>query len=215
LTAISAHGFDDCIDRPRHLAKEAAMKGSLVIAGCCAAVLSAGCGELASPGAPSAIRPDATSLRTTGSGGHSLNASALTSHAGGAVPFKGSLDGQYGTPAGAFPLIHESIVATGHATHLGSYTLRIDETVNLLEASATGTFTFTAANGDTVFGTFTGHAQLGPLVSIVEDASVLGGTGRFAGAEGSFSIDRVFDPVKRTTTGSFEGAISSPGAGTN
>ncbi len=135
-------------------------------------------------------------------------ASALARHEDGVVPFKGSLDGQYGAPGGAFPLITESIAATGHATHLGRYTLAIAETVNLLNATATGTFTFTAANGDTVYGNFTGHAQLGPLVAIVENATILGGTGRFAGAAGSFSINRLFDPVNRTTTGSFEGTIS-------
>ena len=116
--------------------------------------------------------------------------------------------GSTGTPTGAFPLINESILATGHATQLGRYTLAIAETVNLLEATATGTFTFTAANGDTVYGTFTGHADLGPPIVILEDATVLGGTGRFAGATGSFSISRLFNPVNRTTTGSFEGTIS-------
>ena len=74
---------------------------------------------------------------------------------------------------------------------------------------------FTAANGDTVSGTFTGHAQPGPLVSITEDATITAGTGRFAGATGSFVIDRVFDPATRTTTGSFEGSISSTGAGSD
>jgi len=190
------------------------MKGALVIAGCCAAVLSAGCGELAGPSSPSAARPDATSIGSATSGGLSGIPSALASD-GTVVPFKGNLDGQYGTPSGTFPLINESIVATGHATQLGRYTMNIAETVNLLEASATGTFTFTAANGDTVYGTFTGHAQLGPLVAIVEVANVLGGTGRFAGAAGSFSINRVFDPANRTTTGSFDGTLSSPGSGTN
>ena len=39
------------------------------------------------------------------------------------------------------------------------------------------------------------------------------GTGRFAGATGSFTVQRQFDPATGTTTGSFEGTISSPGAG--
>ena len=166
------------------------MKHSLVVAGCCAAVLVAGCRQFTSPAAPSVVRSDATPL----------------SSSAGIVPFNGSLEGQYGTPAGQFPLISESIVATGHATHLGHYRLDIAETVNLLQATATGTFTFTAANGDTLYGSYTGRAQLGPPVAILESASVLGGTGRFAGAEELHHQPPVRS-VKRTTTGSFEGTI--------
>jgi hypothetical protein len=129
------------------------------------------------------------------------------------LPFKGTLEGQYGTPAGQFPLIQEAIAATGQATHLGRYRLDIEETVNVLQATAIGIFTFTAANGDTIYGSYTGQAQLGPLVAIEENATILGGTGRFAGATGNFSIDRVFDPASRTTTGSFDGVIAFPGAG--
>ena len=184
------------------------MKGTLIVAGCCAAALSAGCRDSTSLAAPSAIRD--SPLSVPASGGR-VGTPDADRHASALVPFKGSLDGQYGTPSGEFPLISESIAATGDATHLGRYTLEIAETVNFLQATATGTFTFTAANGDTVSGSFTGHAQPGPLVAIVENATVLGGTGRFAGAVGSFSINRLFDPVNRTTTGSFEGTISSPG----
>jgi hypothetical protein len=127
------------------------------------------------------------------------------------IPFKGSLEGEYGEP-GEPPLITESITGRGHATHLGRYTLDILETVNVAEFSATGTFTFTAADGDQVRGDFVGRAQLGPLVTIVENATVRGGTGRFASARGTFVIDRVYDPVTRTTTGSFDGTISSAAA---
>jgi hypothetical protein len=95
---------------------------------------------------------------------------------------------------------------------LGHYALAVEETVDLLNASAVGTLVLTAANGDTVTGTFTGRAQPGPLVSITEEVTITGGTGRFAGASGSFVIDRVFDPAKRTTTGSFAGSISPTGA---
>lgn len=173
------------------------MRGSLVLAGFCAAVLSAACGQTTSPAGPSAVRSDVlSSARDTGP----------------VVPFKGRLEGRYGTPTGTFPIIHESIVATGEATQLGRYALEVAETVDLQQASATGSFTFTAADGDTVYGSYTGHAQLRPLVAIKEDATILGGTGRFDGATGHFTIDRLFDPVNLTTTGSFEGTISSPGA---
>jgi hypothetical protein len=189
------------------------MRGLLVSVGVCAAMLSAGCGGSPSPTGPSTVLPGTTSIGTTADVAATSSMEFIEPLTSKMVPFKGDLEGQYGTPAGEFPLIRESIHASGHATHLGRYTLDIAETVNLLQASATGTFTFIAANGDTLYGSFTGQAQPGPLVSIVENAAVVGGTGRFEGATGGFSINRVFDPVSRTTTGSFEGVISSPGAG--
>ena len=45
------------------------MRGSFVTVGIFAAVLSAGCSELVSPAAPSAVRADDPSLGTPGSGG--------------------------------------------------------------------------------------------------------------------------------------------------
>ena len=181
------------------------MRGSLASIGLCAA-LSVGCGQSVSPAAPSAVGAVGTSLADTMVDASRTARSVV--HTGAVMPFKGTLEGRYGAPAGQFPLISESIVATGEATLLGRYTLEIAETVNLLEATATGTFTFTAANGDTIHGTFTGQAQPGALVSITENATVVGGTGRFAGATGSFSIHRLFDPVNRTTTGTLDGSIS-------
>ena len=80
-----------------------------------------------------------------------------------------------------FPIFHESIAGEVHATHLGHYALAVEETVNFLNASAVGPLVLTAANGDTVTGTFTGHAQPGPLVAITEEMTITGGTGRFAG----------------------------------
>lgn len=188
------------------------MRGGCVIVALCAAALSIGCAGSSSPTAPTGAAPAAISLNGSMSALSVMGDSAKSSHAAALVPFKGSLEGKYGEPSGVFPIFHESIAGEGHATHLGGYTLAIDETVNLLNASAVGTLVLTAASGDTVTGTFTGHAQPGPLVAITEEVTITGGTGRFAGATGSFVIDRVFDPAKRTTTGSFAGSISSTGA---
>ncbi|MGI8980632.1 MAG: hypothetical protein ACR2FY_15495, partial [Pirellulaceae bacterium] len=78
-----------------------------------------------------------------------------------------------------------------------------------------GTFLFTAANGDTVFGTISGQATFTPpnVLSIVGTATITGGTGRFVGATGSFTVERLKNTVTGETIGVFEGTISSPGAG--
>ena len=46
---------------------------------------------------------------------------------------------------------------------------------------------------------------------IVETATITGGTGRFAGATGSFVCERLYDIAGGTTIGSFDGTISAPG----
>jgi hypothetical protein len=76
---------------------------------------------------------------------------------------------------------------------------------------AQGTATFVAANGDQLIASLTWAVQVGPIVSIVEQATITGGTGRFEGASGSFTIWREFNPAAGTTTGSFEGTVSAPG----
>ena len=141
--------------------------------------------------------------------------------AGEQVPFRGSLAGVF-TITDTFPIAHVSANLTGNATHLGRFTLALPHDVNLAATppAAIGTFVFIAANGDMVSGTFTGAVAsvAPPVVHVTETATITGGTGRFAGATGSFTITRSLvlgspDPATDlgTTSGSFDGSISSPG----
>ena len=54
-----------------------------------------------------------------------------------------------------------------------------------------GTLELVAANGDKIFATFTGLGTfINPTTaSVVEIATITGGTGRFAGATGTFTIN--------------------------
>src|SRR5262245_20067931 len=92
------------------VAREALMRGTFVIVGFCAALLSVGCGHTTSPTGPSVVRPDSLSPTVSASQAGAATQTA-PSHADGVVPFEGTLEGSYGTPAGEFPLIRESIVA--------------------------------------------------------------------------------------------------------
>lgn len=84
-----------------------------------------------------------------------------------------------------------SLSGAGHALHLGRINVEQDHCVNLLGpdplAFTDGRFTLTAANGDTVTGTYGGRLQpTGTPNLFAIDATFLitGGTGRFAGASG-------------------------------
>jgi hypothetical protein len=107
------------------------------------------------------------------------------------------------------------IAATGNATHLGHFTLDVPHVVNPVTRTAIGSYQFTAANGDTLTAEFTGRSMptdMPGVLYIEEMATITGGTGRFEGATGSFTVERLFDTVAGTTIGSFEGTISSHGS---
>ncbi len=130
------------------------------------------------------------------------------------VPFRGRLDGTVTVTVTTPPFASVLIEASGNATHLGHFTLEVPHHVNQATRVGAGTYMFTAANGDTLTADFTGLATLVQpgVLSIHETATITGGTGRFAGATGSFVADRTFYPATGVTFGSFEGTVSSPGA---
>jgi hypothetical protein len=139
--------------------------------------------------------------------------------AGDQVPLKGKLEGSH-TAVPVDPsnplILAVHLTASGNATHLGKFTYDFPHIVNrsVVPSTGVGSCTITAANGDQVFADVVGSATLvAPgVLHGVEHATITGGTGRFANASGSFTIDRVINQITLTTVGSFEGTISSPGA---
>ena len=134
--------------------------------------------------------------------------------AGEQVPFKGTLEGDVTVTPLDPPFVQVDVDATGNATHLGRFTLDIPHVVDRATRTAVGAYEFTAANGDKVYAEFTGLAtptEIPGVLYIEETATITGGTGRFAGATGSFTCERLFDTITGTTIGSFEGTISTPG----
>jgi len=130
------------------------------------------------------------------------------------VPFIGRLEGiETITPIDP-QFLSVLMKGTGDATQLGRFTLVHMETANLLTLKGIGSFAFIAANGDILTADFTSKASptTPGVLSIVETAFISGGTGRFAGATGHFTVTRSFDFATNLTAGSFEGTISSPGA---
>src|SRR5438270_9635879 len=130
------------------------------------------------------------------------------------VPFGGRLEGDVTvTPITPPLIVAVDISADGNANHLGQFTVSIPHVVNRGTRTAEGSYLFTAANGDTLTADFTGQSSptdIPGVLYIEETATITGGAGRFAGATGSFLSERWFDTVNLTTSGSFEGTISSP-----
>lgn len=179
------------------------MKGSCAVPVLAVMLCFGGCNQ-ASPTSPSSVSP-----RLDLVGGNSAASSQAAE-----VPFKGRFAGTQSVTPLDPPFVSVNGSATGNATLLGLFTVEFPHTVNFVTRAGVGTYTFTAANGDTLTADFTGQAQgAPPLISIVEQATVTAGTGRFAEATGTFTVRRQFNQSSGATEGSFEGTISSVGAG--
>jgi hypothetical protein len=187
------------------------MHAALTSVGLVGVALFVGCSQPSTPTGPTS--PSSASLSIASSEANAAGAAVLSNNQD--VPFKGTLEGTATITPGTPPFLSVSIEGTGNATHLGRFTVEIPHVVNPTNRTSTGTYEFTAANGDTLTAGFTGQATLTApgVLSVVEIATVTGGTGRFADATGSFTVERLFNQVTGVTTGSFQGAITSPGAG--
>ena len=143
--------------------------------------------------------------------------------AGGGVPFKGTLEGVHVSRASLGPpFVFDRFAAEGQATHLGRFELVIEATVDFGSRPVTGsgTYTFTAANGDRLVADHTGFSALvvPGTVLITEHVRIdpSRSTGRFAGAQGTFTVERLADAatgVGGLTVGSFEGNLQWAGNG--
>ncbi len=112
-----------------------------------------------------------------------------------------------------FPIMSVNATGSGNATQLGQFTVTYQVAVNLLTVSGPGSIQFVAANGDSLFGQGSGQAAdtgTPGVFNIVETYTVTGGTGRFAGAGGSITLDRIVDTNTGVTSGTMSGSILLP-----
>jgi hypothetical protein len=107
--------------------------------------------------------------------------------------------------------------SSGHLSHLGAVTNTGVQTISLIGNTIrfTGTGTTVASNGDELFATFSGTATVSSTAASTTVNTITGGTGRFAGATGTFSVTSVSKPISTVgpietfaTTSTTEGSIS-------
>lgn len=139
------------------------------------------------------------------------------------VPFEGAFQGN---DAVAFPTLTQSI--TGIGTLVGEFSSTTVFT--LTRSGGTGPGHWVAANGDSIDTTVVASpvpvsmspcqvvgAQPGDKYDkVTQIHTITGGTGRFAGVQGSFTLTLYHDVVLRSdgthgTCGSYNGTITPPG----
>ena len=132
--------------------------------------------------------------------------------AGEQVPFRGRLEGIVATVTPLTPpFVAVTLEGEGNATQLGHFDVSSSLVANAADGTAVGTYEFTAANGDTLTADYTEYFAPTDVPGVFADvitATITGGTGRFAGATGSFVSYRAADHVTGIVTDTFEGTIS-------
>jgi hypothetical protein len=116
---------------------------------------------------------------------------AVPAFASDLVPFQAVIQTQP-TPTGSCGIgcLQLEIGGIGQATHMGRIEINGPSHVDLILERQTGTSVLTAANGDTLVIAFSGTVHLtGPNpndpVTFEGEWTVIGGSGRFAGAKGA------------------------------
>jgi hypothetical protein len=136
--------------------------------------------------------------------------------AGAQVPLKGADSGSFtltpdGCGSGVFAVVVDDV---GQATHLGPYAYHANECFNGATGAFSGTFTMTAANGDTISGSYAGvvASVVGDLGFYEQDNVITGGSGRFEGASGAFHLSGIANLATLESSQRITGTVSSPGA---
>ncbi len=130
------------------------------------------------------------------------------------IPFHGTIQTIETVESVEYPIVFDSSVGTGNATHLGRFDWMLEVEINITVPSATtatGTGILTAANGDSLFTEFTatGVDTATPnVIFITEVHTIIGGTGRFAHATGNFTREALSNLALGFSSGSFKGEIS-------
>jgi hypothetical protein len=104
-------------------------------------------------------------------------------------PLKGPSSGTAVTTAFEWPIASATFTGTGNFSGLGLSQVLFPHEFNVQTGSVAGSMTITAANGDKLHAQVTGTGRpVNGALALDETATVTGGTGRFAGALGSFAI---------------------------
>jgi hypothetical protein len=145
------------------------------------------------------------------------HAGQVTAHS---LLFKGTLEGRHASRVPVNPpVVFDRFETEGEGTQLGHFELVIEATVDFGSRPVTGagTYTFTAANGDRLVAHHTGFSALvQPGTVLITEHAIVDAersTGRFAGAEGTFTIERLADAatgVGGLTVGTFDGTLTLP-----
>jgi len=148
-----------------------------------------------------------------------LISTPIPAAAGDQVPFNGTVSGQIPSdlgPPDETGCVFDFLVSnSGYATQLGAFTGYAEFIPNLCNLTYTGFFHWIAANGDQISGPFSGYLTPTATPRVFdnhETAIVTGGTGRFTGATGLFTLTGQVNFITSSFVLPWQGTISSVGS---
>src|SRR5262245_6477018 len=132
------------------------------------------------------------------------------------VPFRGTVSGSV-TSITPLDECHQLAAAVngGIATHMGRFTGTAEFVLDVCDLTYVGSYVWTAANGDTISGPFSGSLTPTDVPGVFDNteiAFITNGTGRFAGATGTFNLDGQIDLNTGMFSLPWEGTISTVGS---
>lgn len=128
------------------------------------------------------------------------------------VYFKGTMQSNE-TYSNAFHTMFVTANGSGEANELGRFTASYQMEANLMDMSVIESVSFTAANGDSLQAKAVGQAiedRTPGMFKVVEIYTITGGTGRFAGASGTVTMNRLLSFTAGIASSTFEGYILIP-----
>ena len=136
--------------------------------------------------------------------------------AGDLVPFKGIVSGTVTsvTPIDQCHQLAEAVNG-GNALHMGRFTGTAEFVLDVCDLTYVGSYVFTAANGDSISGPFSGSLTPTDVPGVFDNteiAFITSGTGRFAGATGTFNLGGQIDLNTGTFSLPWQGTISNGGS---
>ena len=144
-----------------------------------------------------------------------LSASAVLAQVN-SIQFKGAFNCRF-TGAVEGGTLHSSGTCTGTASQIGPFTYTETATVDLATGLSSGVFQLVAANGDVINGSYAGRTLPEDIPKgshFIGLLTITSGTGRFQGATGGLTVDRLFDntnlPAFLLGYGSLTGTIITP-----
>jgi hypothetical protein len=128
------------------------------------------------------------------------------------LSFKGTAQSNE-TAVTVFPTMSVTASGSGNATQLGQFTITYEVEMNLMDLSTIESARFVGTNGDTLSAEAIGQAtenRTPGMLNLVEIYRITGGTGRFAGASGTITLNRLVSVTTGVAASTFEGYVLIP-----
>jgi hypothetical protein len=126
--------------------------------------------------------------------------------------FKGTMQSKE-TYSTAFHTLFVTANGSGEATELGRFTASYQMEANLMDMSVIESVSFTGAYGDSLQASAVGQAiedRTPGMFKVVEIYTITGGSGRFEGATGTLTLNRLLSFDAGVASSTFEGYILLP-----